>query len=341
MRILAVGGTGFIGSFLVPLLQARGHEVAVLHRHATELPSGVASIIGDRNNLQPVAPAIRDFKPEVIVDLILSSEAQATMAMHFFRGVARRYVALSSMDVYRAVAVFHGTEPEPLQPLPLTEQSELRRKPPYSPHALKALSHLVDWATDDYDKVPVERIVLGDAELPGTVLRLPAIYGPGDYLHRLWPYLKRMDDSRPFIILPEGSAQWRWTRGYVENVAAAVALAATAAAAGRVYNVGESEAFSELEWAQEIADVVGWCGRFLILPEERTPPHLRIDGNTAQHWVASSDLIRDELGYREVVSRQESLRRAVEWERAHPPEHPFPPLDYAAEDAVASAAAGA
>ncbi|HKD92251.1 MAG TPA: NAD-dependent epimerase/dehydratase family protein, partial [Terriglobales bacterium] len=67
MRILAIGGTGFIGSFLVPRLQARGHEVAVLHRHATNLPSDVASIIGDRNHLQPTASAIRDFKPEIVI----------------------------------------------------------------------------------------------------------------------------------------------------------------------------------------------------------------------------------------------------------------------------------
>ena len=189
--------------------------------------------------------------------------------------------------------------------------------------------------------MPAERIVLGEAELPGTVLRLPAIYGPGDYLHRLWPYLKRMDDGRPFIILPEGFAQWRWTRGYVENVAEAIALAAAARTAGRVYNVGEPEAFSELEWAQKIAEAVGWCGRFMILPAERTPAHLGMHGNTAQHWVASTDRIRNELGYREVVSPQESLRRTIEWERAHPPEPPLLPLDYAAEDAAAAASTAA
>lgn len=40
----------------------------------------------------------------------------------------------------------------------------------------------------------------------------------------------------------------------VENVAAAIALAATDdRAAGRIYNVCEEPPFSELEWAQQIA----------------------------------------------------------------------------------------
>ena len=57
------------------------------------------------------------------------------------------------------------------------------------------------------------------ADLPATVLRLPAVYGPGDTQHRLRAYLRQMDDGRPSIPLPDGQADWRWTRGYVENVA--------------------------------------------------------------------------------------------------------------------------
>ena len=47
------------------------------------------------------------------------------------------------------------------------------------------------------------------------------VYGPGDYQHRLRPYLKRMDDARPAIVLDARQVTWRDTRGYVEDVAAA------------------------------------------------------------------------------------------------------------------------
>ena len=52
------------------------------------------------------------------------------------------------------------------------------------------------WVTEQYDKIPVERIITGDGALPGTMLRLPIVYGLGDPLHRFFATLKRMDDGR-------------------------------------------------------------------------------------------------------------------------------------------------
>ena len=43
------------------------------------------------------------------------------------RGVARRLVVISSQDVYRAYGRFHGKEPGPLEPLPVTEDSPCAR----------------------------------------------------------------------------------------------------------------------------------------------------------------------------------------------------------------------
>ena len=50
-----------------------------------------------------------------------------------------------------------------------------------------------------------------------------------------------------------------------------------------------------------------------------------------------SGRIRAELGYKEVVSLEEALRRTVTWEREYPPEEVNPAkFDYAAEDEVVS-----
>ncbi|HKW26106.1 MAG TPA: NAD-dependent epimerase/dehydratase family protein [Terriglobales bacterium] len=337
MKILLIGGTGFIGPHVVRELSRQGHQVAVLHRggRTAELPKGVQTFIGDRSTL-PQNAAVRRFAPEIVVDMILSSAPQAQALMNTFRGVAKRVVAISSMDVYRAMGLVHGTESGPLQPLPLTETSELRSTPhPYSPEALKMMRKIFDWADDDYDKIPVERAVLSDPQLPGTVLRLPAVHGPGDPLHRFFPYLKRMDDRRPKIIFWDELAAWRWSRGYVGNVAAAISLAATAdAAAGQIYNVCEEPALSELEWAKEITAVVGWKGDFVLLPRERTPQHLLLLRRADQHWVASSHKIRKHLGYLDHVPVERAVQLTVEWERAHPPQIDPRQFDYAAEDAA-------
>jgi nucleoside-diphosphate-sugar epimerase len=76
-----------------------------------------------------------------------------------------------------------------------------------------------------YEKFAVERVVLGETDLPATVMRLPIVHGPVDLNRRLSPYLKRMDDGRPAIVLDEGLTRWKCPRGYVEDVAAAIALA--------------------------------------------------------------------------------------------------------------------
>jgi nucleoside-diphosphate-sugar epimerase len=310
MRILVIGGSGsFIGAGAVRELAGRGHEVAAFGRVAPS-QEGVRHFAGDRRRLAEAAAALQAFAPDVVLDVILSSDAQARELMGIFRGVARRVVALSSMDVYRACGVLHRLEPGPLEPLPLAESSPVRtRLQIYPPTQIAALQRIFGWLDDQYDKIPVERVVLGDPSLPGTVLRLPLVYGPGDKLHRFLPVLKRIDDGRRAILMADEFARWRGTKGYVDNVAAAVALATVSErASGRIYNVGEADAPTELEWGRAIANATGWTGEFVIVPADRAPAHLRAPGNYAQHWVADTSRIRAELGYAERIGREEALR---------------------------------
>jgi nucleoside-diphosphate-sugar epimerase len=336
MRILLIGATGFIGPHVVRELARQGHELTIFHRGNArpDLPAEVHRIHGDRQRLPDYSEEFRRFAPEVVVDFILSSGRQAHALMDTFRGLANRVVALSSGDVYRACGISNGTDSGPLQPVPLTEDSELRISGSvYRPEALQMLRGLFTWLDDEYDKIPVERMVMGDAELPGTVLRLPMIYGPGDPLHRLFPYLKRMDEKRPAILLQEDAARWRGPRGYVENVAAAIALAAVSeTAAGRIFNVAEEPALTEREWVERIGEAAHWSGRVIAIPKDATPAHIRVAQNCEQDWAMSSNRIRAELGYAEPIDPRSALERTIEWERAHPPQFAPQQFDYAAED---------
>ena len=339
MRVLVLGGTGFIGRFVLDGLHAQGHTLAVLHRGLSPaaLPPGTVRLRGDRRDLPAAAGELRAFAPEVVVDMIPSSGAQGEALMSVFRGVAQRLVVIGSMDVYRTAAVLHRIDAGPLEPVPLTEASALRSTgQTYPLEQVRRLQQVFGWLDDAYDKVAVEAAVRGDPALPATVLRLPMVYGPGDPLHRLFPLLKRMDDGRTAIVFDARVAQWRSTRGYVENVAAAIVVSVNSErTAGRVYNIGESDALSELEWARRVGEAAGWSGRWVVLPTDRAPAHLQSPARLEQHWSADTSLFRAETGYAERVTPAEALRRTVEWERAHPPPEWDPgQFDYPAEDAA-------
>ena len=310
MRILVIGGSGFIGTGVVAELRRDEHVVATFSRRG--------DIQGDRKSLKEFGGAIQEFAPDLVVDLILSSGAQARDLMDVIRGGAKRVIAVSSIDVYRACSVLQRLEDGPLEPVPLVETSPLRRRLQTYPAAqIATLKSVFEWLDDEYDKIPVERQVLHDPDVVGTVLRLPMVYGPGDRLHRLSALVAHMERTTNDLVMAKSAAGWRWARGYVDNVAHAIASAAThEASAGRIYNVAEPHNFSEGEWAERVARAIGWKGRIRIVPDEEAPPNPLAAGNLAQDWSADTSRIREELGYAEIVDVDEAIRRTVVWERA-------------------------
>ena len=124
-------------------------------------------------------------------------------------------------------------------------------------------------------------------------------------------------DAGKEIVISQAKARWRWTRGYVEDIAAGFVLAATDRnAVGRIYNIGEKEAGSERDWIHRIGKAAGWKGELRIVPEET------IQDNRSERYDWSRDLagdtgrIRRELGHRETVPREEAMKRSVDWERS-------------------------
>jgi nucleoside-diphosphate-sugar epimerase len=337
MRILIIGGTRFIGPAVVYGLHAQRHNITLFHRGKSKaaLPDGITHIYGDRKNLLDFQNDFKKIKPDVVLDMIPITENDAIVVVKTFRGIAKRIVAISSQDVYRSYGILIGKE-EGLESVPSDEDAALRTKLyPYrgeTPRSNDDPRKILD----DYDKIPIEKIIMENTESTGTVLRLPMVYGPGDYQHRLFEYLKRMDDKRPAIILEQGLAAWHSSVGYVGNVADAIVLALTdERAQNRIYNVAEPEPPTLAEWVKEIGTVAGWHGEVVIAPRDKLPQSLQPDFNTEQHLTVDTTRIRKELGYRESIPQDEALRRTIEWERKHPPDTIRPEqFDYETEDKV-------
>jgi len=227
--------------------------------------------------------------------MVAYTEQNAQLAMDVFTGTAKRIVVLSSMDVYRSYGIILGLGDIPALPMPLREDSPLRQLMfPYG---------------GDYEKIKVEQVILSQrVDLPGTVLRLPMVYGPGDPSHRLFKYVKRSLDSRSFLVLDEPFSEWPATRGYAGNVAHAITIASiNHAAANRTYNVGEAFAYSELEWIHAIADVMNWSVKVNSVAKSNyrynlVNQHLQ----TKQNWIMDTTRIREELDYKELYTLDEA-----------------------------------
>ena len=335
MRILVIGGTHFIGPHVVARLHRLGHEITVYHRglHEADLPSDVRHV-HDPRATPPIThfpPLLADPAPDVVLHMHPIGADDTAAAVARFTGIARRIVGLSSGDVYRAYGRLMGSEPGPPEPLPLDEDSPLRST--HFPYRQTAAGR-GDW-TYHYEKILVEQVLL-KSNLPATVLRLPAVYGPGDPHRRLRPFVKRMLDQRPAIILESHQANWRWTHGYVEDVASAIALAATEGRAiGKVYNLGEAATPSTGERILRMGRAAHWSGSVVTLSRDQLPAHLRQPYEPKQDLVMDSRRIRGELGFAEPLTEDEGLRRTIEWERASPATAGDPtPSDYAEENAI-------
>lgn len=338
MKVLVIGGTSFIGLSVVHQLSAMGHEVTVFNRGKTQanLPLGVKHIQGDRRHLADMRSEFARLAPQVVLDMILYTEQDALTMANTFRRIVQRVVVVSSMDVYRAYEVFLRLESGRLEPVPLTEDSPLRQHLyPFREMPTRPLN-----TPADYEKILVEQVVMADPDLSSTIIRLPMVYGPRDPLHRLFPYLQRMNDNRPAIVLEESIARWRGSWGYVENVAAAITLAVTdEQASNRIYHVAEPEVLCERERISRIGRIAGWQGNVVAVPKNQLPAEWMLPFNTNQHWFVDTTRIRQELIYSEVVSLDEALRRTLDWQGSHLPQESSPwaapyLLDYATEDAV-------
>lgn len=106
LRVLILGGTGFIGPHHVRAAVARGHKVAVFNRgksHA-ELPKGVERLVGDRNgNLTAILN--RDW--DAVVDLATSSPGWVRSVGEALRQNVKHYTFISTGAVYAYLPVSH------------------------------------------------------------------------------------------------------------------------------------------------------------------------------------------------------------------------------------------
>jgi nucleoside-diphosphate-sugar epimerase len=287
MKVLVIGGTRFIGAYVVRAIHAAGAQVTVFHRGQSHNP-----ILPDVEHVRdPLAQyPITEFPDsvrrdwDVVVHMVAMGEADAAAAVESFKGRAGRIVMASSGDVYRAYGILTKREKGIPDPLPLTEHSPLRTELyPY-----RGMERRIGTWAHDYEKVLAEHAFRVATGIEWTILRLPKVYGPED----------NSDLSTVYGF--SGVPDWRWTHGHVENVGAAIALAAGhPRAKNATFNIGELNTPSMGE-------------RLAVLPPKEAWPHALPPFDYRQLFVVDTSRVRQELGFSDVVDERNAMLELAE-----------------------------
>src|SRR5262245_58333482 len=168
LRLLILGGTGFIGPHLVRHAVARGHRVTIFTRgrHDAELPSSVVRLQGDRNGQ---LDALKGKTWDAVVDDSATNPDWVRQSTELLKGAAGAYLFTSSTGVYYPYLKRGVDESAPIL---------------YDAADPKDLS-----LTFGVSKAKCERLVQATFGDRGIVVRPTYIVGPGDTTDRFpyWP----------------------------------------------------------------------------------------------------------------------------------------------------------
>lgn len=125
MRVVVIGGTGHIGTWLVPRLVVRGHEVIAVSRglrppyHESPEWKSVRRVALDRvaaENEGKFGTAIRELAPDIVIDLICFTLGSASSLVSALRERVGFFAHCGTLWVHGAPRVRPYDEAEPRQP---------------------------------------------------------------------------------------------------------------------------------------------------------------------------------------------------------------------------------
>lgn len=243
MRVLVLGGTGFLGSRVVPKLVARGVEVTVVTRRASELPGlrarGVEGLVGDL------------VKPDSILFQLSPHDVVVFMAMPLTFGRMSRRRFLETRDrTTRFVKTALAIGSKLSCPLLLTQGTSYRTDPGVIVDERRPIDRfgIVKVAEPADDLIAA---ALRDGTPPLVRLLPGQIYGPGGLFLEMYRRLK----SGRFGIVGKGDNHI--PRIHVEDCAEAFALAVEKLPVGETYILADSTPCTTREFTEFMAECMG------------------------------------------------------------------------------------
>jgi nucleoside-diphosphate-sugar epimerase len=125
MRVVVIGSTGHIGTYLIPRLVAQGHEIISISRGQTNPYRGhsswetVKSVVADRDAEEKAGSfgkRILDLNPAVVIDLICFRLESARQFAETLQGRIQHFLHCGTIWVHGPSVSVPTTEEEPRRP---------------------------------------------------------------------------------------------------------------------------------------------------------------------------------------------------------------------------------
>jgi nucleoside-diphosphate-sugar epimerase len=275
MKILVAGASGAMGRALIPLLVRAGHDVVGMvqrPRSAEVVHSlGAEPRTADALDAVAVLSSFREVRPQMVIHQLTAIPAALDMR-HFDREFAltnllrtegTRHLLAAAVEVGATHFIAqsfagwtYGRKGNGKSKLK-SEEDALDPDPPRRLRTtLDALKSL-------------ERAVLSESRVTGTVLRYGAFYGPHTSIAKDGSIVQAVR-RRKLPLVGEGAGVWSFV--HIDDAASATA-AAVESGRGGIYNVVDDEPAPVSEWlsflahcahAQPPRHVSAWMARLLI-----------------------------------------------------------------------------
>ncbi len=321
MNILIVGGAGYIGSAVAVTLRAAGHAVAVYddlsHGHRQAVPAEVPLVTGDIGDAAALDGLFRQHRFDAVLHFAAMIEAGESMqvpARYFRTNVAGTMTLLETMlrhDVKRFIFASTASIYGDTSDKPVREDMPLRPANPYGESKLMA-ERMLDWIGRAHG---LRYATLRYFNIAGALTPdLGEDHRPESHLVPL--VLSVALGKRKQIAIygtDHPTADGTCLRDYIHIADLADAhlrvLAALETRERMIYNLGTGTGFSVRQVIEAARRVTGHA---IPAAEQARRP-----GDPAV-LVASSDLIRAELGWQPRHGLDAIIASAWDWHRQHP-----------------------
>jgi nucleoside-diphosphate-sugar epimerase len=296
MKILIIGGTGFISGYLLRELRKKNYHITLFNRGKSKpfipVDESVRIVAGDRNNPGDLKALINDEAHyDVIYDMTAYTGQQSQTAVDAFYGKTGHFIHCSTVSVYMISDDLR---------CPVTEDQDLRQIMPFFPRNPFGMNYGIQ-------KRDCEKILRDHhhpVNFPVTMLRPTYVSGPGDPTLRDYFWIERILDGKPVLI--PGSGDYSFQQVYVEDVARAFAsLPEQPQTVGEAYNIASEEIFTLNEYLAELGNLMN-----------RKPKIVHVDQDVFDHLPFSSNSRGDVFPFntrRPAIFSLEKIKRDLKY----------------------------